>query len=255
MEEDRRRSKRGRGGRHPGSPDDWKVRTELHRLPGIYIIRGQFDAIATKSLVPGENVYQEERVTIQEGDINTEYRIWNPYRSKLAATILGDVEDIGIRPGCKVLYLGAASGITVSHVADCIGPEGIVYAVEFSEKSGLDLVNVAKSRTNIVPIIDDARHPDRYKTLVPMVDTIFADVEQIDQANILSLNGRNFLKNGGRFLIIIKANCIDSTLEPDMVFNREIETLRELGFRPEEMVTLEPYERDHAAISGTYRSS
>ena len=80
-----------------------------------------------------------------------------------------------------MLYLGAASGTTVSHVSDIVGPTGIVYAVEFSHRSGRDLVNMAKKRTNIIPIIEDARHPQRYRMLVGMVDTIFADVAQPDQ--------------------------------------------------------------------------
>lgn len=51
-----------------------------------------------------------------------EYRVWNPFRSKLAAGILGGLDDIFIGPGKKVLYLGAASGTSVSHVADVVGP-------------------------------------------------------------------------------------------------------------------------------------
>ena len=51
----------------------------------------------------------------------TEYRVWNPFRSKLAAAILGGVDKIHMKPGAKVLYLGAASGTTVSHVSDIVG--------------------------------------------------------------------------------------------------------------------------------------
>jgi len=87
-----------------------------------------------------------------------------------------------------VLYLGAASGTTVSHVSDVVGPTGMVFAVEFSERSGRDLVNMCKSRTNIVPIVEDARHPLRYRMLVPMVDVIFSDVAQPDQTRIIGLN-------------------------------------------------------------------
>ena len=32
-----------------------------------------------------------------------------------------------MKPGSKVLYLGAASGTSVSHVADIVGPTGAVY--------------------------------------------------------------------------------------------------------------------------------
>ncbi len=110
-----------------------------------------------------------------------EYRVWNPFRSKLAAAIVGGIGNIWMGPGSKVLYLGAASGTTVSHVSDLVGPEGVVYAVEFSHRSGRDLINMAKSRTNIIPIIEDARHPLKYRMLVGMVDCVFADVAQPDQ--------------------------------------------------------------------------
>lgn len=56
-----------------------------------------------------------------EGD-KIEYRVWNPFRSKLAAAILGGIDEIHMPPGSKVLYLGAASGTTVSHVSDVVGP-------------------------------------------------------------------------------------------------------------------------------------
>lgn len=144
--------------------------------------------------------------------------MWSPYRSKIAAAIIGGISNIHIVPGAKVLYLGGASGTTVSHVSDIIGPEGIVYAVEFSNRSGRDLVNMAKKRTNVIPIIHDARKPLDYRFLVGMVDIVFADVAQPDQARIIAENAKHFLKNGGHFLISIKANCIDSTNEPEVVF-------------------------------------
>ena len=128
-------------------------------------MRGKEDALMTRNSFPGESVYNEKRVS--QDDKNTgdkiEYRVWNPFRSKLAASIVGGVENIYMKPGSKVLYLGAASGTTVSHVADLVGPEGVVYAVEFSKRSGRDLVNMAKKRTNVVPIIEDARHPHKYR--------------------------------------------------------------------------------------------
>ena len=103
-----------------------------------------------------------------------------------SAAVVGGVENIYIKPGSKVLYLGAASGTTVSHVSDIIGPEGVVYAVEFSHRVGRDLINMAKKRTNVIPIIHDARKPIDYRFLVGMVDVVFADVAQPDQARIIS---------------------------------------------------------------------
>ena len=172
-----------------------------------------------------------------------EYRVWNPFRSKLAAAIIGGLDDIYIRPGTKVLYLGAASGTSVSHVADVVGPQGTVFAVEFSHRSGRDLINMATRRTNVIPIIEDARYPLRYRMLVGMVDVIFADVAQPDQARIVGLNAHLYLKVGGAVLISIKANCIDSTAPPEAVFASEVQKLRQERMKPLEQLTLEPFER------------
>ncbi|KAG6612642.1 rRNA 2'-O-methyltransferase fibrillarin [Phytophthora cinnamomi] len=217
------------------------------------------DALVTLNSTPGKSVYGEKRISVDvpaasgEGTEKVEYRVWNPFRSKIAAAILGGVDNIWIQPGAKVLYLGGASGTTVSHVSDIVGPTGAVYAVEFSHRVGRDLINMAKSRTNVVPIIEDARHPLKYRMLVPMVDVVFADVAQPDQARIVALNASHFLKNGGHFVISIKASCIDSTAAPEAVFAREVKKLQQEQFKPAEQLTLEPYERDHAVVVGAYR--
>jgi rRNA 2'-O-methyltransferase fibrillarin len=123
------------------------------------------------------------------------------------ALLAGGVANMPIKPGSKVLYLGGASGTTVSHVSDMVGPEGMVYAVEFSHRSGRDLTNMAKKRPNIVPIVEDARQPLKYRMLVGMVDVIFSDVAQPDQARIVAMNAHMFLKNGGWFIVSIKVRA------------------------------------------------
>merc|ERR1719272_2368252 len=211
----------GFGGGRGGVGAGVKVLVEPHsRFQGVYIQRGINDTILTKNMVPGESVYNEKRVSVEdkEKESKVEYRTWNPFRSKLGAAICGGTADIFMKPGSKVLYIGAASGTTVSHVSDLVGPEGNVYAVEFSKRVGRDLVNMAKKRPNIVPIIEDARHPQKYRMLVPMCDVIFADVAQPDQARILAVNAQMFVKNRGHFVIAIKASCIDSTKDPEVVF-------------------------------------
>jgi rRNA 2'-O-methyltransferase fibrillarin len=204
--------------------------------------------LVTKNIAPGESVYGEKRISVENaGNVNadgtpsitkTEYRVWNPFRSKLAAGVLGGLDEIFIKPGSKVLYLGAASGTSVSHVADIVGPTGTVFAVEFSHRSGRDLINMATHRTNVIPIIEDARHPLRYRMLVGMVDVIFADVAQPDQARIVGLNAHLFLKVGGGVVVSIKANCIDSTAAPEAVFAREVQKMREERIKPLEQLTL-----------------
>ncbi|EKG12529.1 Fibrillarin [Macrophomina phaseolina MS6] len=267
----------GRGGPRGGAPRGGarggrggaKVIIEPHRHAGVFVARGKEDLLVTKNLTPGESVYGEKRIQVptsgsenakdENGDpapaTTTEYRVWNPFRSKLAAGILGGMENIYMKPGSKVLYLGAASGTSVSHVADIVGPTGTVYAVEFSHRSGRDLVNMATHRTNVIPIVEDARHPLKYRMLVSMVDCIFADVAQPDQARIVGLNAHLFLKNNGGIVVSIKANCIDSTAAPEAVFAREVQKMREERMKPKEQLTLEPFERDHAMVCAVYARS
>ena len=176
------------------------------------------------------------------------------FRSKLGAAIINGIKRIYMEPGSKVLYLGAASGTTISHVSDIVGETGVVYGIEISERSGRDLTNMAKQRPNLIPIIEDGRKPWRYRMMVSMFDCIFADVAQPDQARIIAINAHYFLKNGGGFVFSIKANCIDSTATPEAVFDNQIQALRKEGFKVKEKVTLEPYERDHAVVTGTYRA-
>ncbi|KAI1365914.1 Fibrillarin-domain-containing protein [Xylaria arbuscula] len=253
----------GRGGRGGGKPGGAgaKVVVEPHRHAGIFVSRGKEDHLLTRSIAPGIEVYGEKRISVDEASkdadgasvsTKVEYRIWNPFRSKLAAAVIGGIDNIFIAPGKKVLYLGAASGTSVSHVADIVGPTGNVYAVEFSHRSGRDLTTMAQNRTNVVPIVEDARHPLKYRMLVPMVDAIFLDVAQPDQARIALLNASLFLKIGGGIVISIKANCIDSTAAPEAVFAAEVQKLRAGGLKPLEQLTLEPYERDHAVVIGRY---
>lgn len=226
------------------------------RMRGCYLLAGK-DTLATKSLVPGVSIYGEKRVsgTIAGETESCEFRVWNPYRSKLAAAIYAGVAQIYMEPGSTVLYLGAASGTTVSHVSDLVGPEGVVYAVEFSHRSGRDLEEMSKRRSNIVPILEDARYPQKYRMLIPrLVDCIFMDVAQPDQARILALNAQHFLKQNGGFVISIKANCIDSTADSATVFASEVQKLKDSGLRPKEQASLEPFERDHAVVTGYYKS-
>ena len=248
-----------RGGASGGARGGAKVVIEPHKFGGVFIARGKEDLLVTKNMAPGESVYGEKRVSVEEPSkeegvppTKIEYRVWNPFRSKLAAGIMGGLDELFIGPGKKVLYLGAASGTSVSHVSDVVGPEGLVYAVEFSHRPGRELISMAKKRPNVIPIIEDARHPQKYRMLIGMVDCVFADVAQPDQARIIALNSHMFLKDQGGVVISIKANCIDSTVDAETVFAREVQKLREEKIKPLEQLTLEPYERDHCIVVGKY---
>jgi fibrillarin-like rRNA methylase len=147
--------------------------------------------------------------------------------------------------------LGAASGTTVSHVSDIVGSQGKVFCVEFAQRSFRDLVNnVSKNRTNTVPIFEDARFPSRYRSLVSEIDSVYCDIAQPDQARILAENLDTFLEQGKEFLMAIKARSIDVTKDPDAIFRREAEVLKKRGYRIEEMVRLDPFEKDHCMVRG-----
>lgn len=233
-----------------------RITVEPHsKFRGVFVGRGRDDMLLTMNMTPGSSVYGEKRICVSQADKKTEYRVWNCYRSKLAAGIVCGLDNIFICPGAAVLYLGAANGTTLSHVSEIVGPDTLVYAVEFSQRSGRDLVNLSMKRSNIVPIIADARTPHKYRMLVPMVDVIFSDVSQPDQSRIVMENAQYFLKDNGGIVISIKASCVDSSVPPEKVFADEVNWLRNNEFKPIEQVTLEPYEKNHAVIVGVFRPS
>ncbi len=177
------------------------------------------------------------------------YRVWDPYRSKLAALCMLD-DSIDLTDAMKVLYLGAANGTTVSHVADYVD---CVYAVEFAPRPLRDLLVVAEKRKNIVPIAGDATRPDRYAPFLEEVDLLYQDVAQPDQAGIL-IKHLPFLKQGVgidggmRAILMLKTRSVDIRRTPDEVFAETIERLEGAGLSILKSCWLEPYHHDHAAI-------
>jgi fibrillarin-like pre-rRNA processing protein len=170
-------------------------------------------------------------------------RIWEPYRSKLAA-LYHVGKGVELEPSLRVLYLGAANGTTVSHVADYTE---VVYAVEFAPRPMQDLIEVARRRRNVIPIMADATRPEIYAPLVEAVDLVYQDVAQPDQATIAIRNGV-FLKPGGDLILMLKTRSVDVRKDPKDVFDETIAALKEAGFIVQESVWLAPYHQDHAAI-------
>jgi len=201
--------------------------------------------LATKNLAPTISIYGE--MLIKSGE--EEYRTWDPYRSKLAAGILKNLKNLPIERAKTILYLGSASGTTASHVSDIVGEQGRVYCVEFAQRSMRDLIDVlCAHRSNVYPILADARLPERYKALVASVDLVYSDVAQPEQAKILADNADLFLKPEGSALMAIKSRSVDVTMEPVDVYKQEIEVLRKRHFKLVQTVRLEPYDRDHALV-------
>ncbi len=207
--------------------------------PGVFEDGGRF---YTVNLAPGNKVYGEDIVK-ENGE---EYREWNPNRSKLSAALKKGLSELPIKKGSKVLYLGAAQGTTPSHVSDIIRKDGVVYCVEFSERAMRDLLDVCETRSNMVPVLADARKPNEYGW-VEMVDVLYQDVAQPDQIKILKRNARSFLKSGGWVMIAVKARAIDVTKEPGEIY-KDIKPELEEEFEISEFIELDPFEGDHCFI-------
>jgi len=170
-------------------------------------------------------------------------RVWDPFRSKLAA-LYHEGTGVEITSDTRVLYLGAANGTTVSHVADYAN---VVYAVEFAPRPMQDLLEVARRRKNIVPIMADATRPEQYAPLVESVDLVYQDVAQPDQA-IIAIRNSAFLKPDGKMILMLKTRSVDVRKEPGVVFKETVEALVSAGFVVQESLWLLPYHQDHAAI-------
>lgn len=172
-----------------------------------------------------------------------DFRIWDPYRSKLAAFYYKGCE-LELHRTDVVLYLGAANGTTVSHVADYAE---CVYAVEIAPKPMQDLLAVAGKRKNIIPVMADASRPERYAALLESADLLYMDVAAPDQVAIAARNSI-FLKKSGFALLMLKTRSIDVRSEPEQVLAESVAELESEGFRICRTEWLLPYHRDHAAI-------
>ncbi|KUO92290.1 MAG: fibrillarin-like rRNA/tRNA 2'-O-methyltransferase [Thermocladium sp.] len=226
------------------------INVEEHEFKGVYWIHFEDGSsrLATINLTPGKRVYGEQLININ----GVEYRVWNPYRSKLAAALMNGLKIMPLGEASEILYLGAASGTTVSHMSDIVGPRGTIYSVEFSPRVFREFMEriIDQGRRNVIPILADARYPEQYISIVKKVDLVYIDVAQPFQAKVLADNADVFLNKGGRVVLVIKAMSIDVTKEPSETFKREIDALKERGFEVETSVHLEPYDVAHALVVG-----
>lgn len=207
----------------------------------VYEERGKrHSKLYTLNLAPGKKVYDEKLVR----EKGTEYREWDEWKSKLASCILKGCQNIHIKKGDVVLYLGAASGTTVSHISDIIGEQGFIFALDFAPRVVRGLVFVSEDRKNIAPILADANRPDKYTDKVSEVDVLYQDVAQKTQLMIFLKNCDLFLKKDGFALLAVKARSIDVTRKPKQLFN-EVRRKLEEKMIIVDYKTLEPFQKDH----------
>jgi len=206
--------------------------------------------LATENYVEGNTVYGEKLYKKSK----IEYRIWDPFRSKLAAALYIGLDVFPITRGTKVLYLGASTGTTVSHISDIVGYNGLVFAVEHASRVARDFLDrVANFRKNVIPILQDARHPKQYFSVYGKVDVVYSDIAQPDQTEIAIANCQAFLKDDGYLFLVIKTRSIDVTQAPKNVIQGEIKKLQE-NFSVLQSMTLEPYDKDHGLVVAKYHA-
>ncbi len=210
-------------------------------FPGVFKADGK---IATINLVPGQQVYGEN--LLKEKD--TEYRLWDFWRSKPSAAIKNGLKVFPLEKGMNILYLGIANGTTSSHFSDIIGKEGLIYGVEISDRPFRELLPTAEKRGNIIPILANARKAEDYEnTVLGKVDLVYEDVASDDQVEILIRNCEKFLKLEGFAMIAIKSQSIDVTRPPREIYKECLEELKK-RFDILDKVELDPYEKFHMFI-------
>jgi fibrillarin-like pre-rRNA processing protein len=192
--------------------------------------------IYSKSLTPGKQVYGEKLI----GD----YRELSVRRSKLGAAIIKGLKNTRIKSGDKVLYLGASSGTTPSHISDIVGKKGAVFCIDIAYRMVRDLVFLCEERENMYPLLENANFPERYSTIFPKVDVVYQDVAVRNQVQILNRNTDLFLKRNGYALVAIKARSIDISKKPNEVF-KQVESKLKKSYTILEKINLSPYEKDH----------
>jgi fibrillarin-like pre-rRNA processing protein len=221
---------------------------EIRNHPKFYNVyisgsRGKL-RLFTKNLDKGNRTYGEKLV-ISKG---IEYREWDPYRSKLAALLL---ENPGINmfsEDLNCLYLGASSGTTISHLSDIV-ISGVIYGVEFAERSIRQLIQNTSRRKNIIPILEDARFPQNYaRSIFSTIDLIYQDISQPNQAEIAVDNCNYYLKNDGLLILAIKSQSIDSVQKSEVVYAQEKKVLEKGNYEVVERVNIHKYAANHIIL-------
>lgn len=214
------------------------------KFSGVFLIENK---LFTMNSIKGFRPFREELVEIDK----TEYRSWDPNRSKVAAAIMKGLKELPIENGNKILYLGAAHGFTISFLRDIVGKNGIIYAVEFSDRCFKELLPLCEKYKNIVPILADARKPEEY-SWIEKVDVVYCDIAQPDQTEIAIRNCKMFLKKNNHLFLAIKARSIDVTRDPEKITQEEIKKLKSEKFEIIDWKMLDPYEKDHGFVLARY---
>jgi fibrillarin-like pre-rRNA processing protein len=206
-------------------------------------LRREGRALFTRNARPGSGVYGEKRRFFD----GAEFREWDPWRSKLAGYLLRGGAPPEFERCRSILYLGAAHGTTVSHLAD-LAPAATVFAVEKSPSAFAPLLALARDRPSVLPILADAQLPERYCADVGVVDLLYQDIAQRDQTRIFLENAAACLRPGGEGILMLKVRSITQRLPAGQIVQAARRELGASGLRTRAPVDLAPFAREHVAL-------
>jgi len=199
----------------------------------------------TKNLIPGNRVYGERLITFK----GEEYREWDPFRSKLAAMILEKPSLEFMKKDLNCLYLGASSGTTISHLSDIVYG-GVIYGVEFAERSMRQLIQNTDKRKNIIPLLGNANFPESYaKSIFTPIDLVYQDIAQPNQAQIAIENCNYYLKNKGFLILAIKSQSIDSVEKSEKIYIQEKKIIEKAGYVIIDSINIHKYAANHIILT------
>jgi fibrillarin-like pre-rRNA processing protein len=226
-------------------------------FPGVYLVTDPKNAnkklLATANLTPGRVYYGEQTIRASSEGKALEFRLWDPFRSKLSASILRGLKTLPFAEGSACLYLGASTGTTVSHVSDIVCSSGRIFAVEMAPRVARELLEqVVRFRANIIPVIADARRPEKYPSIFGNVSIVYADIAQPDQTEIAVANCQRYLSRNGSLFLVVKASSIDALEDKGRVVSNQVKKLRDSGFEIDQEIDLEPYDKKHAMVISRY---
>ena len=174
-----------------------------------------------------------------------EYRVWKPYRSKLAAAIINGIEIFPILKKSKIIYFGTLEN-TINHISDIVGAEGEIFvaknneSTDFLKKTNVDVTNIS--------FIDDIK-----KSTVDCVDTLYVDV--LDQSCLDTvINSKAYLKDDGYIMLVIKTEDMLENNDSNELQNNVYKKIKSM-FTIIQEINLTPFFKEQVMLIAKYYHS
>eukprot|EP00300_Choanocystis_sp_HF-7_P009067 c16249_g1_i1.p1 GENE.c16249_g1_i1~~c16249_g1_i1.p1 ORF type:complete len:236 (-),score=50.87 c16249_g1_i1:18-692(-) len=219
--------------------DSENFRVEPHNFSGLYVLRGKSHHLASRPA--SDEIAVSSEIASVHGE---KYRILDAFACAISAAVISGLDQLGIAPGKRVLYLARNSWTSVTACSDIVGPNGRVFVVAPPSDFSPPAPNV-----KVVP--SPVTEPHRYEGM-DRVDVIFAELDSADQSSIVIANANQWLENSGTLLLVVNAKAIDPEQSSEQIFAGEVRVLKQ-KFQPREQLTMEPYRQNYAVIVFNFR--